>query len=156
MAGTRWQGGGSLDPCSAERCVGGSLPSVLGCRPGPQPHPLQGQRGVVGLPSARGGVPRASSVPWAVGQRGEGAKGLLAEPSSFGEHHCACWDCLPEGVNGLLGVCLPRGPRTLLEGNASQPVTVPSNCCPSSLAGLSSHPGSHGDLTKYWSRHFVY
>ncbi|XP_061323038.1 junctophilin-3 isoform X2 [Pezoporus flaviventris] len=22
--------------------------------------------------------------------------------------------------------------------------------------GLSSHPGSHGDLTKYWSRHFVY
>lgn len=43
------------------------------------------------------------------------------------------------------------------EGWGSAVLWAPSNSFPSlSLAGLSSHLGSHGDLTKYWSRHFVY
>ena len=47
--------------------------------------------------------------------------------------------------------------RPLLQGNLRQTFNAPSNSSPSlSLPGLGSHPGSHGDLTKYWSRHFVY
>lgn len=176
------------------------------------------------------GMLRAPKTPWAMGQCGEGAKGLLAEPgslllverdlSAFGEPE-GCLRrtlCLAERAGGDLfivtgteaadlglvpasAVCSPlrgrssftpsslgqqpaklqRGlPRALgsFAGGCKwavwglQPAVLPRpgpsttfgrlptrllTPSPSlSLPGLSSNPGSHGDLTKYWSRHFVY
>lgn len=82
----------------------------------------------------------------------------------FSEGYQALWNRLLEGVNQL--ICSPACPvisrtqhstRPLLQGNLRQIFNARCNSSPSlSLPGLGSHPGSHGDLTKYWSRHFVY